>query len=286
MLRVVQDSAGILLKLLNDVLDLSKVEAGKLQLENVAFDLRTVCGTVAALLKPAAETKGLDLRLSVPDGPTVYRGDPHRLQQIVLNLVSNAVKFTSAGTVSVVAEALEAGDARGTLRLEVADTGAGIEQNRMEDLFAPFVQLDSDTHRKHGGTGLGLAITKALVDAMGGRIEVQSELDRGTRFTILLPLQRLPGLPSQKRRPGEAAVRGPSHVPPPSMHVLVVEDNRVNQRIVVQMLRALGHTPEVAQNGVEALRMVASRDYDAVLMDCQMPEMNGFEATRAVRQKE
>jgi signal transduction histidine kinase/streptogramin lyase/ActR/RegA family two-component response regulator len=273
MLQVVQDSAQLLTKLLNEALDLSKVESGKLVLESGEFALRDVVEVVTELMRPNAERKGLALHVALPPHGLRLRGDARRVQQILMNLVSNAVKFTSQGSVRIEARRNE-----GLLELQVADTGPGIPRDRWEDLFQPFVQIGEPASPQNGGTGLGLAICRALVEAMGGSIEVDSAPDQGSRFTVRLPL------PDASASPAASAVfRPPLASQGAALQVLVAEDNVVNQRIIVKMLEALGHAVSVVENGEAAVAAVQARRFDAVLMDCQMPVMDGITASRAIR---
>ncbi|MBA3975259.1 MAG: hypothetical protein C0504_13715 [Candidatus Solibacter sp.] len=288
MVQVVQDSAGVLMHLLNEVLDLSKVEAGKLKLDRAVFDIRAVVSAVCELMRPAAEGKGVELKLEMAERRLKLLGDGHRVHQVVMNLLSNAVKFTVAGSVTVRANWVEREGLAGVLRLEVIDTGAGIRPERIGELFLPFTQLHGDGRDQSAGTGLGLTIAKALVEAMGGGIAVESKLGRGTAFTVELPLERVK---EQERgeangqQAGPAAVdgEGEAEQQAPRLKVLVAEDNAVNQRIIVKMLEALGHEARLVDNGAEAVKAVEACDYGLVLMDFRMPVMDGLEAARRIR---
>ena len=291
MVRVVQDSAGVLMHLLNEILDLSKVEAGKLKLDNSLFEIRAVVSAVCELMRPAAERKGIELRLEMPERRLRLLGDGHRVHQVVLNLVSNAVKFTVAGSVEVGAHWVESEGRPGALRLTVIDTGVGISPERIGELFLPFTQLHGDGRDQSTGTGLGLTISKALVEAMGGTIAVTSKVGEGTAFTVELPLSRI-----REEERGETSASDPAGAAPdgdgeaeqraPKLRVLVAEDNAVNQRIIVRMLEALGHQVWLVEDGEQALSAVESGDYDALLMDVRMPVMDGLEATSAIRRTE
>lgn len=288
MVRVVQDSAGMLMHLLNEVLDMSKVEAGKLKLDRAVFDMRTVVSAVCELMRPAVERKGIALKMEMSERRLKLLGDGHRVRQVVMNLVSNAVKFTAAGSVTLRAEWVEVEGQAGVVRLEVTDTGVGIAPEQIEDLFQPFIQLHSEGRGQTAGTGLGLSITKALVEAMGGTIRAESRLGLGTKFTAELPLARIRDDERGENNGQEAAggaqdgnVEAEQRVQ--QLRVLVAEDNAVNQRIIVKMLEALGHYVRLAENGLEAVKAVEREEYDAVLMDCRMPVMDGLEATRTIR---
>ena len=272
---IVQRSAKSLLRIVDDLLDVSKLDAGKLELETIDFDLADVVQSAVLLLEPQARTKGL--ALSVHMDPAVRqsrRGDPTRLRQVLLNLVGNAIKFTEAGCVSV--RLMPANDRR--VRFEVADTGIGIEASALGRLFKRFSQADSSTTRRYGGTGLGLAICHELVALMGGEIGVFSQPDVGSTFWFELPL------------PNAASAQTiPADLPPKSLHssqqvrVLVAEDNAINQRFVESLLQKAGHAVTIVENGHQAVAAVRDADYDVVLMDVQMPDLGGLEATREIR---
>ncbi|MFN7018224.1 MAG: PAS domain S-box protein [Fimbriimonadales bacterium] len=282
-------SAEHLLHILNDILDLSRIEAGRLQLEQTDLDLHQLLRETIHLMLPVAQQKGLSLTLAIaPDTPRLIGGDPVRLRQIVLNLVSNAVKFTNEGSVQVSVQPLARTEKATHLRFEVRDTGIGIPPERLQRIFDPFEQADGSTTRKYGGTGLGLAICERLVNMMQGEIGVQSELGKGSVFwfEIMAPdatSQRQADTPQQDHTPANAqeathALQG--------LRVLVVEDNPVNQKVVLRQLERWGVRTQVAHNGVEALRLFEEGSFEVILMDCQMPEMDGFEATRRIRERE
>jgi PAS domain S-box-containing protein len=302
-LETVKSSAGSLLTILNDILDFSKIEAGKLDLDPHPFTLRASLGDTLKPLAMRAHKKGLKLAChiaaSVPDN---LLADGGRLQQIVINLVGNAIKFTQSGeiTVRVTEEARTGEDV--VLRFAVSDMGIGIPAERFGVIFAPFEQADGSTARKYGGTGLGLAITSRLVEMMGGRIGVESEVGRGStfHFTARFGLAANPIKPSELlkaieqapqsnsrgvARPAGAASENAEHKLPP-LRILLVEDNVVNQRVGTKLLEKQGHTVVLAGNGREALAALESASFDVVLMDVQMPEMDGFEATAVLRQRE
>ncbi len=275
--ETIERSGETLLALVNDLLDFSKIEAGHLSLEEVTFDLGELLEQVGAATRPLAEQKGLDLRLGAFDGPPHWRGDPSRLRQVLLNLVTNAIKFTSTGQVTVQVRSEAKGGGRSRLTFEVEDTGIGIAPEVLPTLFQPFIQADPSTTRRFGGTGLGLSICRRVIERMGGAIGVRSEVGVGSRFHFQLELD-------SARPPADAGERAfPSPTPARSLRVLVADDNAVNQKVAVAMLRRLGHRPEVVANGTEAVRAVEADAFDVVLMDCQMPEMDGFEATRRLR---
>jgi len=280
--HMVHDSGKILLAVINDILDFSKIEAGKLTFEHLDFDLiHTVAGSVRQFAHRAQE-KGIQLGFQVEDEvPSSLRGDPARLGQILLNLIGNAVKFTERGEVLVQVTKESDADSRVTLRFEVRDSGIGISPEGQEALFRPFTQADGSTTRKYGGTGLGLAISKQLVQLMGGEIGVRSASGAGATFWFTACLEK------QIVRPADATLAMPGQdqpcAAPETLRILVAEDNTINQLVVTRYLEKLGYSPELAENGLAVLEAVKRNTYDLILMDCQMPEMDGFEATRQIR---
>ncbi len=275
-------SAEALLGILNDILDLSKIEAGKLGIESIAFDLREIINSIVSLHALAASEKNLQLRSEIDAHlPELVVADPTRIRQILINLVSNALKFTRRGEVSVRVNVIEAHEGRVTLRIEVHDSGVGISKPVLEKLFTAFTQADGTTTRKYGGTGLGLAIVKQLVNMMHGRLGVESEPDKGSCFWFELAL----GVEQSTLQQSRVAVGEPPRALP-ARNLLLAEDNPVNQMIARKMLEKLGQQVSIAANGAVALKMLEQNVYDAVLMDCQMPEMDGFCATRILREYE
>ncbi|HEY4442670.1 MAG TPA: ATP-binding protein [Steroidobacteraceae bacterium] len=313
--QTVQRSGDALLAVINDVLDYSKIEAGRMTVEQIDFDLRAVCEEVRSILHATVVKQGLVMSLSYDATlPRVIKGDPARLRQILLNLAGNAVKFTERGTVRIEVSPLDGAQ----VKISVEDSGIGITAEQLDRLFRRFTQADSSTTRRYGGTGLGLAISKTLVELMGGTIGAQSRPGAGSTFWITLPLiaaartgadTNAADLPAESspaeisRGEMSRAQMSPAVVPtlvavvaaaagaPPALgaaplsarHVLLVEDNFVNQRVAVYMLSKLGARVDVAKHGREAIDMLGKFAYDLVLMDCQMPEMDGFEATRVIR---
>ncbi len=277
-LGLVRSAAEALLTLMNDVIDFSRAEAGELRLAEEDFDPREMIARAVDLLAPRARDKGLALsREFSADLPARLRGDPARLRQVLVNLISNAVKFTDAGFVRVVAR--RTGEAaRPAWRIEVGDSGVGIPPQALSRLFVSFSQVDSSATRRHQGAGLGLAISRQLVERMGGRIGVDSEVGKGSVFWLELPLIEGDGATA-----AAAPARAESGR---ALRVLVVEDNDVNRRVIELTLRRLGHSVESAAGGREALEALASASFDLVLMDGQMPDMDGWEATRELRRRE
>ncbi len=279
--ELVRSSGQLLLSLINDILDLSRIEAGHFELRHEPFEPLPLAEEVLQLLRERAQARRLTLEL-VGTGleDLVLQGDAVRLRQVLFNLVGNALKFTDEGGVTVRLD-WQAGDAAapGTLRLDVEDTGIGIDPGLMPRLFERFTQADSSAARRHGGSGLGLAITREVVQRLGGRIEATSEPGRGSRFTVTLPCTRSVAPVPTAEAPATAA----EHAATVPMAVLVAEDNAVNQVLIESILRHLGHRPTVVGNGAEAVERVRAEAFDIVLMDMQMPEVDGLEATRRIR---
>jgi len=310
--ETIHASSQALLAIVNDILDFSKIEAGKFELELITFDVRRVVDEVRDLLAGTAEACGLQLQAQVADAvPSVVRGDPGRLRQILVNLVANGLKFTQRGIVSMHAELVEQRGATVMLAFRVTDSGIGVSPELQATLFDPFTQADSSTTRRYGGTGLGLAICRRLVEMMGGEIGVESVVGHGSTFWFNVGLEvaaeaerAAPGWPRVLlvSAPAESAII-PSHTTPlvnwtggaldglrgpdePGAHLLLVEDHPINQRVTSRMLERLGYTADIVCNGLQAVEAVQRGTYAAILMDCQMPEMDGYAATREIRRLE
>ena len=312
-LQIAKSSAMSLLQIINDILDFSKIEAGKLAIERIDFDMAQLLSEALRPMAVKAAEKGLDLVLDIDDGfPAIVRGDPGRIRQILLNLVSNAIKFTVQGEVRVSASARLDGPTA-HIDLSVIDTGVGIEAASLAMLFDPFTQEDATITRRFGGTGLGLSITRRLSEAMGGSVSVESEAGKGSRFSCLIPMawstsdsesftdpHKAPG--SIGFRPGEFAAANVDLSMPEiddlaqrttmaaqeassvsGIEVLLVEDNLVNQKLARTWLTRWGIHCTIAENGAVALERLSERRFDLVLMDCQMPIMDGFEASARIR---
>ena len=279
--RTIRSSGKALLALINDILDLSRVEAGRLELLHAEFDLQTLVEEVAASVATRAQQKGLALRLHFEPGlPEMLVGDEGRIRQVLFNLIGNAVKFTEAGSVDVeVAHRSAAGDPqRVEIEVTLRDTGIGITAQALPTLFERFRQADSSIERRYGGSGLGLAISRGLVDLMGGRIDVQTELGRGSTFRVTLALER-----GQTRRTAVDTQADVESDMTAGRRVLVAEDNEVNQLVIRAMLRQLGHSCEIAHDGFEAIDMLEADVFDLVLMDIHMPNLDGMAAARRIR---
>jgi CheY-like chemotaxis protein/anti-sigma regulatory factor (Ser/Thr protein kinase) len=267
------------MQLVDDILDLSKIEAGKLTLEQTPFLLDTLVADALAVVAPAARMRGLDLRQTVGTNlPEALVGDPQRLGQVLLNLLSNAVKFTESGhvEVSVVAAGLDADAVQ--LKFSVRDTGIGIPAAVQQSILEPFTQGDNSTTRRFGGTGLGLAICRRLVELMGGRLELDSEPGRGSTFRFTVPFA-VAAASAVSTRSSQRSIRTSNR----RLRILLVEDNEVNQLIASRLLERMGHDVDIVSDGRQAVTAVERDDFDLVLMDCQMPNMDGYAATRAIR---
>jgi len=280
-LGLVKSSADSLLGIINDILDFSKIEAGKLQLENAPFDLRQTLHDTMRPLALRAKQKGLELTYRVhPEVPALLIGDAIRLRQMLINLTGNAVKFTGRGGVDIRVEPLEQTDEEVCLRFSIRDTGIGIPREKQASIFEAFTQADTSTTRQYGGTGLGLAISTQLAQMMGGRIWLESEPGQGSTFHFTARLGVSAARPAEPEAPLTSETTPQEAIP---LRVLLAEDNPVNQRLAVRLLEKRGHSVVVARNGKEAVARIQESDFDLVLMDVQMPEMNGFEATAAIR---
>ncbi len=281
MTRTVVASGRILERVLNDILDVSKIEAIEVEFERVPFDMDTLLLDVAALHRATAEAKGLRMELNImPGAAGTYVGDHVRVSQVVSNLLSNAVKFTDQGRVAITARRCSAG-----LHLVVSDTGQGFDRATSDRLFKRFEQGDSSINRRHGGTGLGLWISRALVRAMGGTIRVRSIVGKGTLFSVHLPLAR--SLP-QARPPlaAEPEPQGRHEDGWPPLRVLIAEDHEINQRVMMMILDTIGAKVTLAENGVLAVEAFKDADFDVILMDIQMPIMDGLVAIAKIRELE
>lgn len=282
-LTKIQASAKILLGVINDILDFSKIDSGKLALDAAPFSFHAMTHTVQDLFQSQAEQKGLRFRIEEDAHmPDMLQGDSLRLSQVLLNLCGNAIKFTEKGTVAlrIIPEKETEHDVR--LRFEVADTGVGMTQEQLSRLFQPFAQADSSTTRKYGGTGLGLVISKLLVELMGGSIQVESTPGMGSKFFFTLTLAKASQKEEAPEAPPEQAQDTRSLA---GLRILLAEDNEINQEIAIALLEDLGITVIVAGNGQEAVDILAQEDVDAVLMDIQMPVVDGLTAARFIRQQ-
>jgi len=286
--EAIRDSGDSLLRILNDILDFSKLDAGRMTLEDTPFSPATLTHNIVSILGPRATAKGLAIGATCdPSLPDALLGDAGRIRQILLNLVSNALKFTEYGTVAI--EALSVGQAAGTASVEwvVSDTGIGIAADQIRSLFGEFIQMDNSIHRRFGGSGLGLAICKRLTDQMGGTISVTSTLGQGTIFRVRLTLPLSDRLPDEPTPTVDVATRFQAlrrHLGRP-LRVLFAEDNPTNQFVALQLLKGLDIQVDVVGDGLEAIDAASSFLYDAIFMDVRMPDMDGMTATRLIRQR-
>jgi signal transduction histidine kinase len=284
--EIIHSSGEVLLSILNDVLDFSKIEAGKLDLEATPFDLVKVVQHVQAAFSAVAQTKGLKLELRLEgrsdpgEAGDLYVGDPTRVRQIISNLVSNALKFTPAGAVEIGVS----GRGRDVV-VWVRDTGVGIPQDRLPKLFGQFEQVDASTTRRFGGTGLGLSICHELCRLMGGRIVVESRLGQGSTFTVHLPLSRV-GAPEAALAPELSRDCAKGDLATQELRILAAEDNKINQLVLTSLLQQIGVTATVVENGALAVEAWRESEFDLILMDMQMPVMDGLAAVRAIRAAE
>lgn len=280
-------SAEALLGIINGILEISKIEAGKMELEHTAFDLKQVVQDVAETFAEMASGKGLQLACTVPANlPKALVGDAARLRQILTNLIGNAVKFTENGEVRVCVQAIEADDLSAFIGFAISDTGIGIPPDKQRHVFDAFAQADGSTTRRYGGTGLGLSIARQLCEMMGGAIELTSEPGHGSTFRFTARFGRQQELKSQ---PAALPLRSDPEPAPEGIagtRVLLVEDNPVNLEVALVLLESSGCEVETAANGFEALESHARGEYEMIFMDCQMPEMDGFEAAAEIRRRE
>ncbi|MCP3922544.1 MAG: response regulator [Desulfobacterales bacterium] len=279
----VKTSANFLLTIINAILDFSKIEAGKMELEYIPFDLKCLINQLYNIFSINTTDKSIGLKITIEDDvPSYLNGDFVKLKQILFNLIGNAIKFTERGVVKLRVSKYSGDDTRVKLAFEVEDTGIGIPEEKMNNLFDSFSQVDSSTTRVYGGTGLGLTISKKLVGLMGGDISVKSKTGEGTlfRFTSMFGIEdksaidEIPVLCSEEIKPVE------------NLKILLAEDNKMNQKVAIYMLKKMGHDITIANNGIEAVEAFENQNFDLILMDGHMPEMNGVEATRKIRQIE
>jgi CheY-like chemotaxis protein len=281
-LELVKECGKSLLTVINDVLDISKIEAGKLQLDPTPFRLRRLLEATSAVLTVSARQKSLGLTLEVADDvPDRLVGDSCRFNQILLNLAGNAIKFTEHGEIAIRVECEEGGEDGVALSVSVSDTGIGIEPEKLENIFEAFAQADTSITRRFGGTGLGLAISRNLVRLMGGHLRVESTPGCGSTFSFTARMEM-----DASAEPAEAADAAARTVHAQHLRILLAEDNGVNQLLATRMLERMGHSVVTAGNGQEALDQLERERFDVVLMDVQMPVMDGLLATERIRERE
>ncbi len=277
----VQSSGENLLTIVNDVLDFSKIEAGMVKLESIRFNLPDLLRSVHNMFYMQAREKKIELQINISENvPQFVLGDPTRLTQILLNLVGNALKFTDTGAVSILAESINQNEENYYLQFKIKDTGIGIAKEKIHEIFNRFTQEKSDTNRIYGGTGLGLSIVKRLLELQNGTIMVDSEKDKGSTFTFIIPFSKTNGLHiDTKIKPEKAGEPFTKH----NVKILVVEDNIMNQKLAGFMLNDWGFDHDICNNGKTALEKIKNNNYDLILMDIQMPGMNGYETTEVLR---
>jgi len=281
-LSTLKISTESLLNLVNDLLDFSKIEAGKLALEKTTFSLFELMENTVKILSIKASNKGIELNLNYDsDLPIMFIGDPTRISQIITNLLSNALKFTNKGEVILTLKQIETSGSKAKIQFSVKDTGIGLTRQQGERIFESFTQAEGETTRKYGGTGLGLSITKKLINMMGSEIYVESEVGQGSNFFFTLDLE----IDNQKQIPHYVAPKIEPYLLT-GIKLLLVEDNEINTLIMKKFMTKWGIEPDIASNGIEAIDLVKSKNYDIIVMDLQMPEIDGYEATRVIRKME
>jgi signal transduction histidine kinase/CheY-like chemotaxis protein len=282
-LELIRGSSGSLLRILNDILDFSKIEAGKLDIEVAPFHLVNEIKSAVVPFTIAAEEKGIAFELEIEkDIPTRVLGDAARIKQVIMNLVGNSVKFTERGGVQVSVRSEPKNASEFEMQIRIQDTGIGIPKDKLKDIFQAFVQADGSTTRRFGGTGLGLSICQQLVELMEGGLSVESEYGKGSCFTVRIPFRLAPELSTPTVT---ISTVEPARTIPP-LQILLAEDNSVNQLLAVRLLEKRGHTVSCVQDGNEALDLLSKVKFDLVLMDVQMPNLGGLEATRILRDRE
>jgi CheY-like chemotaxis protein/nitrogen-specific signal transduction histidine kinase len=278
--ETIKSSGDILLSLINDILDFSKIESGKLKIEHYPCNIRKCIEEIINTFQIRANEKSLKIKLNIDDSvPETLISDVSRIRQILANLISNAIKYTEHGEITVSSKCLSVKDGIVEIEFSVKDTGIGISKSSLSQLFQPFLQLDSSTTRKHGGTGLGLIISKHLIEMMKGKIRVESQPGKGSVFIFTIKgKQNTENLKTDlQKKPLNFNIA--NEIP---LNILLVEDNLINQKVTIRMLKRFGYTIDIAENGVEAIEAVTKKHYELIFMDIQMPVMDGFEATKEI----
>lgn len=290
MVKIMEKSSMALLSLINDILDFSKIGNGKLSLEEVNFNLRSIISDAIQIVQGRLYGKNIVLSLQIDSTiETNFLGDPYRIEQILLNLLSNSIKFTDSGEIKIIVENVSKNGVRYVLRISICDTGIGIDQESLKDIFEPFTQADNSISRKFGGSGLGLSIAKRLVEAMGGKIQAQSTPGKGSQFIFTIQLLH----PDQNKNSASIEVssihssRNKNLVrQKEKMKILVVEDDPISQYLIIEMLKILNHEGDAVSDGHEAIAMAKNNSYHLILMDCHLPTTDGFKVTQAIRKWE
>lgn len=282
-LKILMSSAASLLSLLNDILDYSKIEAGKLELENTVFHLKELMDEAVDTFVINTRNKNISMRTHFDKQlPEYVSGDPTRIKQILSNLISNSIKFTAEGEITISAEVMETNDMRARVKFTVSDTGIGIPEEKIDLLFQSFKQLDNSTTRKYGGSGLGLSIVKNLIEMMEGNIRVESKMGAGSSFIFTIPFE----LAKAPEEPARKSITNNSPICDNNLNIIVAEDSKVNQELIKIFLTKKNLKADYADDGKMLLQMLESNKYKLILMDMQMPEMDGLEATSLIREKE
>lgn len=285
LLKVISLSSETLMNIINEILDFSKIESGKIEIEKAPFEIKQAVNDSASLIRSKAQEKQVDLRITFDQNlPQYVSGDVVRLRQVLINLMNNAVKFTESGYIHIDLKLIEKSSKQSEIEFTVTDTGIGIKEEKLKDLFQPFKQLDSSTTRKYGGTGLGLVICKRFIEIMKGDIWVDSTFGEGTSFHFKIPFENVtPQQIAEISNPTQ--IQQESEKPSNSVSILVAEDNLINQKLIGLILSKINIIPDIASNGAEAVEMLKQKDYNLLFMDIQMPELDGFEATKLIRKE-
>ena len=283
-LETIRTSGEALLSVINNILDFSKIDGGKIELESVPYNIKDCVQEALNLVAAEVSKKDLNLTYTIdPNAPEIIMGDAQRLRQILINLLGNAIKFTDKGEVAVDVSSRKLGGNDYEIHFPVKDTGIGIPEDKMNQLFQSFRQVDASTTRKYGGTGLGLAISKRLAELMGGKIWVESDVGKGSIFHFTIIAKAATKKQAVSRIKDQQSMIIPMYGLPHPLHILLAEDNEVNQMVVLKMLDKIGYQADVAVNGLEVLQALERQDYDLILMDVQMPEMDGLETSKKIR---
>jgi signal transduction histidine kinase len=289
-IKMILDSSKHLLSLINDILDFSKIETGRMDVENVECDIRSLLAAIESTMNPNAKQKRLEFKIECTDDvPATILTDPAKVRQCLVNLVSNAIKFTEWGYIKISVNRISKDD-KSFVEFEVSDTGIGIPPEKLDSIFDAFTQVDGSTTRKYGGTGLGLTITKQLAGLIGGQISVESEVGKGSKFKFVMPITNTAG--SQDRKVGHCEEAAATQTADQKINaqfsggVLVVEDIKMNQTLIKTLLEKLGFVVTIAEDGLEAIEVVKKQHFEMIFMDVQMPEMNGYDATKRLRNLE
>jgi signal transduction histidine kinase len=280
--KIIKDSGESLLGMINNILDFSKIEAGRMEIEKSDFDLADVIEKVERVMSYFAKSKNIEFRVVHPDKNLfIYHSDTIRIQQILFNFCHNALKFTEKGFVRVFVEILPQAGNSDLCRFHVQDTGIGIDESQIENIFNPFTQADTTTTRRYGGTGLGLSISKRLSEQLGGSIEVKSEINKGSEFIFNVNLER--ATVKLNNKISKAIIKNESKELFQNNRVLIAEDNTINQKLITRVVSNLGLSYDVVENGKQVLKSILTNQYSLILMDCHMPEMDGFTTSSVIR---